>query len=148
MGMQPSFSTRPDDDRPHDDRTAILPLRIVFVAIPFLAGLDKFFGLLADWPAYLAPFVRDHLPFSPTVFVALIGVVEMTVGVLMATRHVRIAAQIASAWLVLIALQLLLGGHLDVAVRDVAMAVAAWTLARLSPSPSPTRVARSSEVAA
>src|SRR5262245_13001434 len=116
------------------DTSVLAPLRVTFVVVPFLAGLDKFFGLLADWPAYLAPLVRDHLPVSPAVFLAFVAVVEMAVGVLMATRFVRIAAWLACAWLVLIALQLLAARHIDVAVRDLAMAVAAWTLARLSPA--------------
>jgi hypothetical protein len=29
-------------------------LRVTFGAAAFLAGLDKFFNLLADWPAYLS----------------------------------------------------------------------------------------------
>jgi hypothetical protein len=116
------------------DGFPLAPLRVTFVAVPFLAGLDKFFGLLADWQSYLAPVVRDHIPVSPAVFLAVVAVVEMAVGVLMATRYVRIAAYLACAWLVLIALQLLAARHIDVAVRDLAMAVAAWTLARLSPA--------------
>lgn len=26
-----------------------LPLKVAFGLVPFLAGLDKFFGILADW---------------------------------------------------------------------------------------------------
>jgi len=116
------------------DATALTALRITFVVVPFLAGLDKFFGLLADWSAYLSPLLRDHIPMSPAAFLGFAGVVEMAVGVLMATRYVRVAAYLACAWLVLIALQLLAARHIDVAVRDLAMAVAAFTLARLSPA--------------
>ena len=42
-----------------------------------------------------------------------------------------VGAYIASAWLLLVAANLLLAGYLDVAVRDVVMSVAAFTLARL-----------------
>ena len=51
-------------------------------------------------------------------------------------------AYVASAWLLLVAGNLLLGGHVDVAVRDIVMAVSAFTLARLlelrakAPAPS------------
>jgi hypothetical protein len=38
---------------------------------------------------------------------------------------------VASAWLLLVGGNLLLGGHGDVAVRDVVMAVSAFTLTRL-----------------
>jgi hypothetical protein len=34
---------------------AILLLRIGFTVAPVLFGLDKFFGILADWEGYLAP---------------------------------------------------------------------------------------------
>jgi hypothetical protein len=39
---------------------------------------------------------------------------------------------VAAAWLVCIALNLVIAGYLDVAVRDLVMAVAAYTLAKLS----------------
>jgi len=42
----------------------------------------------------------------------------------------RLGAYVASAWLLLVAANLTLGGHFDVAVRDVVMSVAAFTLAR------------------
>jgi hypothetical protein len=42
-----------------------------------------------------------------------------------------LGAYVASAWLLLVAVNLLAGGHIDVAVRDVVMSVAAFTLARL-----------------
>ena len=60
------------------------------------------------------------------------GVVEIAVGLLILTRWTRIGAYVASAWLLLIAVNLVSTGHfLDVAARDVAMAVAAFALARL-----------------
>lgn len=114
----------------------LLPLRIAFAAVPFLAGLDKFFGLLADWPAYLSPAVRDLLPIPTAAFFAVVGLIEMTVGVLMLTRFTRVAAYAACTWLLAIAAQLLVAGHVDVAIRDLVMATAAFTLARLCPIPA------------
>lgn len=108
------------------------PLWLTYGLVPLLAGLDKFFGLLADWSAYLSPLVAGLLPVSPDAFLAFVGVVEMAVGVLVLTRWTRLGAWLAAAWLVLIALQLLTMGRLDIAVRDLAMAVGAYTLARLA----------------
>ena len=49
------------------------------------------------------------------------------------TRWTREASYVAMVWLELIALNLLTTGKfLDVAVRDVEMAIAAYTLARLT----------------
>ena len=42
-----------------------------------------------------------------------------------------IGAYVASGWLMIVALNLAVGGRFDVAVRDVVMAIAALTLARL-----------------
>src|SRR5581483_2191511 len=57
-------------------------LRVVLGAAAFLAGLDKFFNLLADWPAYLSPIVTGLLPVGASTFMHVIGVVEMAVGAL------------------------------------------------------------------
>ncbi len=108
-------------------------LRLTYGLVAFLAGLDKFLYLLADWDQYLAPAVVNMLPVSGASFMHAVGLIEMAVGLLILTRWTRLGAYIASAWLVSIALNLVLvGSFYDVAVRDVALAVGAWTLARLS----------------
>jgi hypothetical protein len=108
------------------------PLWLTFGLVPLLAGLDKFFNLLADWPSYLSLVATDLLPFPAQTFMYLVGVVEMAVGVLVLTRWTRAGAWVAAAWLVLIAGNLVLLGALDVAVRDLGLAVGAYTLARLA----------------
>jgi uncharacterized membrane protein YphA (DoxX/SURF4 family) len=108
-------------------------LRLTYGLVAFLAGLDKFFNVLANWESYLAPAVGNLLPVSATSLMRAVGVVEMLVGILILTNWTRIGAWIASGWLLLIALTLpLTGSHFDIAVRDIAMAVGAWTLARLT----------------
>lgn len=97
-----------------------------------LAGLDKFFNLLADWAAYVSPAAAQLLPVSTSTFMGVVGVVELAVGVAILTNWTRPGAYVASAWLLGVALNLVLAGFYDVAVRDVVMAVAAFTLARLS----------------
>src|SRR5262249_55942767 len=64
-------------------------LRIGLGLAAFLAGLDKFVGLLADWPGYLAPVVAGMLPVSPEVFMRAVGVIEMIVGLAILTRWTR-----------------------------------------------------------
>ena len=105
-----------------------LPLKITYGLVPLLAGLDKFFGLLANWESYLSPSVAGVLPFSPQTFMMIVGVIEMIVGVAILTKLTRLGAYVAMAWLVLIACNLLLAGMLDIAVRDLAMAVGAYSL--------------------
>jgi hypothetical protein len=63
----------------------------------------------------------------------IVGVIEMIVGLAILTKWTRLGSYVAAIWLVAIALQLLTtGGHFDVAVRDVLIALAAWVLALLS----------------
>ena len=52
----------------------------------------------------------------------------------------RIGAYVASAWLMLVPLNLAIRGHFDEAVRDVVMSVAAFTLARALEVPATARV--------
>lgn len=108
-------------------------LRIGLGVGPFLAGLDKFFNLLTNWQMYLNPTVARLLPVSGETFMHIVGVIEMIVGLAILTRWTRLGSYVAMLWLVLIALTLVLGGmFLDVAVRDLEMAIAAYTLARLT----------------
>jgi hypothetical protein len=70
---------------------------------------------------------------SPATFMHLAGVVEIAVGLAILTRWSREAGYVAMVWLALIAINLVTTGKfLDVAVRDVEMAIAAYTLARLT----------------
>jgi hypothetical protein len=62
---------------------------------------------------------------------SIVGIVELAVGVTILAIAPRIGAYVASAWLALVAVNLVLGGFFDVAVRDVVMSIAAFTLARL-----------------
>ena len=108
-------------------------LRVALGAAAFLAGLDKFFNLLADWPGYLNPIAAQMLPVSATSFMHLVGIVEMLVGGAILAGYTRLGGYVAAIWLGGIAVNLLTTGHyFDVAVRDVAMAIAAFTLARLT----------------
>jgi uncharacterized membrane protein YphA (DoxX/SURF4 family) len=109
-------------------------LRIGFGLTAFLAGFDKFFGLLADWTMYLSPFMRSMSPLSPELMMQIVGAIEMVVGIIILSgAWTRLGAYIVSAWLVLIAIALVTNGkYFDIAVRDVVMALGAFTLARLT----------------
>ena len=108
-------------------------LRIALGAAPFLAGLDKFFNLLTNWTMYLNPLALRVVPVAPATFMRAVGVVEMVVGIAILTRWTRLGAYVAAAWLVGIALNLVtMGAFFDVAVRDLLIAVAAFSLARLT----------------
>jgi hypothetical protein len=113
-------------------RQIFVLLKFTFAIVPVVAGLDKFTDLLADWEMYLNPGIARLLPFSPHVFMKIVGVIEITAGLIVFVKP-GLGAWIVSAWLISIALTLITGGtYLDVAVRDVVMAIAAYCLARLA----------------
>lgn len=110
-----------------------LVLKVTFSLVPIVAGLDKFTNLLTSWENYLNPTVAHVIPFSPHVFMEIVGAIEIVAGIVVFYSP-RVGALIVTAWLTCIALSLLVSGHyLDVAVRDFVMAVAAFTLANLTP---------------
>ena len=118
----------------HRTEKAYWALRLVFGLVPIVAGLDKFTNLLTDWQQYLSPLAVRMLPVSPAVFMGAVGIVEIIVGVGVLAGYARVFGWIAAAWLLAIALNLLTTGRfLDVAARDVALAVSAFALARLAP---------------
>jgi hypothetical protein len=117
------------------DTRLIVPaeaLRLAFGLTATLAGLDKFFNILASWGGYVSPVAAQLLPFSVATFMAIVGIVEVAVGVTILFVAPRIGAYAASAWLLLVAANLVIGGFFDIAVRDVVMAIGAFTLARLA----------------
>lgn len=107
-------------------------LRITFGLVPFLAGLDKFLNLLTQWDKYLSPLAVRIMPVGPTTAMHLVGVIEMAVGLAILTRWTRLGSYVATAWLICIAINLVLAGYFDIAVRDLAMSVGAYALAKLS----------------
>jgi uncharacterized membrane protein YphA (DoxX/SURF4 family) len=108
-------------------------LRVGLGVGPFLAGLDKFFNRLTSWEMYLNPSIPQLFHVSPATFMHLVGVVEMVAGLLVFTRFTRYASYIVTGWLLAISASLAAQGlFLDIAVRDVELALAAFVLAKLT----------------
>ncbi len=113
--------------------SAWLALRVGLGLAAFLAGLDKFFNLLTNWSMYLNPLATRVIPLSADALMRVFGVVEMIVGLAILTRWTRPGAYVAMIWLACIAINLVtMGTFFDIAVRDLEMAIAAYTLARLT----------------
>ena len=107
-------------------------LKFTFVIVPIVAGADKFTNLLTNWEQYLNPSIAGLLPFSASTFMMIVGTIEIIAGIIV-LRKAEIGGYIVAAWLALIALTLLAGfNYVDVAVRDLVMAVSAFSMARLS----------------
>lgn len=112
---------------------AFWALRIGLGLGAFLAGLDKFFNILADWEMYLSPLVTKLVPVTDVVFMRAVGVVEMIVGLVILSGLSRLGGYVMAVWLIGIAINLVTTGQFyDLAVRDVEIAIGAFTMARLS----------------
>ncbi len=100
-----------------------------FVALPIVAGLDKFTQLLCDWQRYLAP-QFNLLGAHPTMLI--VGGIEIVAGLGVALKP-RWFAPVVSLWLWgIIVNLLLLGSYFDVALRDFGLSLGALTLWRLA----------------
>lgn len=109
-----------------------VPLRLCYGLVPIVAGADKFTNLLTDWSQYLPEMAAKMLPFDPGVFMMIVGVIEIVAGIAVLTKLTRLGAYVVAAWLVLIAVNVAVAGYLDIAVRDVVMALGAYTLSGLA----------------
>lgn len=106
-------------------------LLFTYGAVPIVAGLDKFVNLLADWESYLSPLAANLIPFEPHTFMILVGIIEIAAGIWVFVKP-STGAYVVMIWLVAIAINLIFAGYFDIAVRDLVMAVGAFSLAELS----------------
>lgn len=107
-------------------------LKLTFGIVPIVAGLDKFTNLLTDWEKYIHPGIAAMLPFSTHTFMIIVGIIEIVAGIIV-LKKTEIGGYIVAAWLTLIALTLLASlNYMDVAVRDLVMAISAFSMARIA----------------
>jgi hypothetical protein len=96
-------------------------------------GLDKFAGVLTDdWTKYLAPEFNDLIPGSASDAMHLVGIVEISAGLVVAVTP-RFGGLLVAGWLGGIIVSLLLvGGYGDIALRDFGLLAGALALSRLA----------------
>ncbi|MBI3139371.1 MAG: hypothetical protein HYZ15_12385 [Sphingobacteriales bacterium] len=107
-------------------------LKYTFGIVPIVAGADKFTNLLTNWEQYINPSIAKLLPLPVSVFMMIVGAIEIVAGIIV-LKKAELGGYIVAAWLTVIAVTLLLGFNFaDVAVRDLVMAIAALSMARIS----------------
>jgi len=101
-----------------------------FIALPFIAGIDKFFHVLVNWNMYLSPMISKMI--APDTFMKIVGVIEIVAAIIVFTKP-RLGATIVAAWLGGIIINLLtIPGFYDIALRDFGLALGALALMELS----------------
>jgi uncharacterized membrane protein YphA (DoxX/SURF4 family) len=112
---------------------AFWALRVAYGLGPLLAGIDKFTNILVDWEKYLSPTAQRFLPITGTMFMQIVGVVEIVVGLAILFGATRVFGYIAMLWLFAIASNLIsMGTYYDIAVRDILLGIGAYGLARVT----------------
>ena len=119
-------STKIDDNaRIARDKVVSRIMQCVFVLVPFVAALDKFFNLMTYWERYVSPLVLQVLPFPAHQIMVASGPVEMLIGILVAVKP-RLGALALAAMLFGIMLNLLtMPDQLHIAFLDLSLAVLA-----------------------
>jgi hypothetical protein len=111
---------------------AFMVLQSGLVAVPLIAGMDKFVEILANWPEFLAPIFPQFLGVTAQTFMYGVGALEIVMAIGLALWP-RIFSWVLCAWFALIIMNLLtLGQHYDIILRDFGLAAAAFALGRLS----------------
>jgi uncharacterized membrane protein YphA (DoxX/SURF4 family) len=107
-------------------------LKYTYGLVPIVAGLDKFTNILTDWSQYVSSGMAGMMPFDTGTFMMFVGVIEIVAGVLVLTKT-KIGSLVVAGWLTAIALTLLFSwSYVDVAVRDLVMAIGAYSLYKLT----------------
>jgi hypothetical protein len=107
-------------------------MKFTYGIVPMVAGLDKFTNLLVHWEQYLNPAIASALPFFPHTFMMIVGVIEIVAGLIVLSRP-AVGGYIVMAWLTLIAFSLIASKeYFDVAVRDLVMAIGAFSFAQIA----------------
>lgn len=110
-------------------------LKVTYGLLFIAAGVDKFFNVITVWSKYISPMVFVYVPVEQNMLITAVGICEIVIGLAILTKLTRLGAYLAALWLLVIAANLLsmgLGIFVDVAVRDIVMAMGALALAKLT----------------
>lgn len=111
---------------------AFMVLQSGLVAVPLIAGMDKFVNIVAKWTEYLSPAIPQFLGMRAQSLMYLVGMFEVVIALGVALWP-RAFSWVLMTWMAAIIVNLLmLGQHYDVALRDFGLAAAAFALWRLS----------------
>lgn len=107
-------------------------LKLAYGLLFVVAGADKFLNLVTQWSKYVSPQILQMIPLDLSQVTMAAGIFEVILGLVILLFATRIGGYIAAAWLLFIALNLvMIGGYLDIAVRDIILALGALVLAWL-----------------
>jgi len=103
-----------------------------FIALPAIAGLDKFLHVLTTWDSYVSPGIASVLHMTPAAVTSLAGLMELAAAITVALKP-RVGSWVITIWLWLVVINLLtMHSHYDIVLRDLALSAAGFAFTRLS----------------
>lgn len=103
-----------------------------FIALPAIAGLDKFLHVLTTWDNYVSPGIARLLHLTPSGMTTLAGLIELAAAAAVALKP-RIGSWVITVWLWLIVINLMTtNNYFDIALRDLALSAAGFAFTRLA----------------
>lgn len=106
-------------------------LKTAYGILPILAGADKFTNLLTNWEHYFPPVLTGLVPVELSLFMKLLGIFEIAAGLIVFIKT-KAGAYILAGYFTLIAVVLLFNlQYFDIAIRDLMMAIGAFTLGKI-----------------
>jgi len=107
-------------------------LYYAFAGLFAVAGLTKFLHLLAPWDSYVAPGISSLFHMSSGAIALVAGLIEILAAAAVGLKP-RIGSWVVTVWLGLIVVNLLmLSGHYDMVLMDLALGAAGVAFMRLS----------------
>lgn len=107
-------------------------LKFSIAAVLLVVGLDQVFrtDLIHNWDLYVNPLAASIVPAG--IIILVLGIAEIVVSIMMATKATKLAAYISAVVLAITAVNLLMLGYIDVAARDVLLICGTLVLAWLT----------------
>jgi hypothetical protein len=107
-------------------------LRFAFVMLPIIAGVDKFFDVIANWDQYLSGPIASGVGITVHQFMMLFGAIEVVIGFGIAVFP-RAFSYVFAGWMFIVSANLiLLGGYYEMVLLNLGLMCAAVALAQLS----------------
>lgn len=116
----------------HKLNNTLLLLKVSYGLFFITVGIDKYLNYIVDWQKYIYPGVLEIVQVEPSLLNRGFGAIEIICGLLLLTQWARISASLVTLALLGVATNLAFLGYLDIAARDVLLAVGAITIVLLS----------------
>lgn len=116
----------------HKLKNTLLLLKVSYGLFFITVGIDKYLNYIVDWAKYIHPYILQMLHVEPSLVNMSFGVVEIICGILLFTAWARFSASVITLALLGVATNLAFLGYLDIAARDVLLAVGIIAIILLS----------------